>query len=320
MSDSREPTVLLPGGGGAAAISALKSLRLAGFRGRIVSTDIDRLAPAIFLADVGATLPPSTDPRFFGCALELIEREGISLILPTSGFDILVYSERKAELRRRGVTAIVSEPEAVETCVDKIKFSRRANERFPLPRTVLPGPAREVADAVGLPCIVKPVLGKGGREIALCRTLGELAENLASRPEVLVQEFLPGDEYSIDVLSDLEGEPLVAVPRVRLKTDGGVSVRGRVFHDAGVQRVCMDLARFLGLKGPSCMQMRHTASGEPKFLEVNPRMGGATIFSALAGVNLAQLQVDLAAGGSIEIPPFRDLTVVRYYEEVAIEG
>ena len=66
--------------------------------------------------------------------------------------------------------------------------------------------------------------------------------------------------------------------------------------------------------------MRRTASGEPKFLEVNPRMGGATIFSALAGVNLAQLQVDLAAGGSIEIPPFRDLTVVRYYEEIAIEG
>jgi carbamoyl-phosphate synthase large subunit len=82
----------------------------------------------------------------------------------------------------------------------------------------------------------------------------------------------------------------------------------------------MDLARFLNLKGPSCMQMRRAATGEPKFLEVNPRMGGGTIFATLAGINFAQLQIALAAGKTVAIPPFRDLTVLRYYEEVVLEG
>jgi carbamoyl-phosphate synthase large subunit len=296
-------------------MGALKSLRMAGFKGRIVSTDADPLSPAIFLADAGTTLPPISDPQFFDRALEVIEREKVTLILPTSGFDTVVYSERKAELRERGVTAIVSDYDAVDACVDKMKFHLRTHERFPLPRTTM-DPAGEVE----FPCFVKPVRGKGSRGIALCRTREELAHQLELRSDLLIQEYLPGEEYSIDVLSDLEGEPLVAVPRSRLATKEGISVRGRVFHDPYMQQVCMDLARFLGLKGPSCMQMRRAANGDLKFLEVNPRMGGGTVFATLAGVNFAHLQVELAAGRKVEVPPFRDLTVVRYYEEIAIEG
>ena len=82
----------------------------------------------------------------------------------------------------------------------------------------------------------------------------------------------------------------------------------------------MEMAGFLGLKGPSCMQMKRDASDHSRFLEVNPRMGGGTVFTALAGVNVAALTVSLALGESVQIPPFRDITVLRYYEEVVVEG
>ena len=182
-------------------------------------------------------------------------------------------------------------------------------------------PARPlICDSMEFPCVVKPVRGKGSRGIALCRTEEELACQLKNHQGLLIQEYLPGEEYSIDVLSDLQGNPLVAVPRVRLATREGISVKGRVFHDPYIQEVCMDLARFLNLKGPSCMQMRSAATGEPKFLEVNPRMGGGTIFATLAGINFAQLHLALAAGKTLDIPPFLDLTVLRYYEEVVLKG
>jgi carbamoyl-phosphate synthase large subunit len=312
---SLSPTVLLPGGGGTAAICALKSLRMAGFQGRIVSTDADPLSPGFFLADAHAMLPPISDPRFFEQALGVIEREHISLILPTSGFDIIVYSQHKKELERRGVTVIVSDYSVLENCVDKWKFHQLTHERFPLPRTTL-----DPRLGVEFPCFVKPIRGKGSRGIALCRTAEELAKQLQLRDDLLIQEYLPGEEFSIDVLSDLQGNPLVAVPRVRLATKEGISVKGRVFHDEQIQQTCLDLARFLGLQGPSCMQMKRAANGEVKFLEVNPRMGGGTIFATLAGVNFAQLQVELAAGQSVTIPPFRDITVLRYYEEIVLEG
>lgn len=315
VDTSLTPTVLLPGGGGTAAVCALKSLRMAGFRGRIVSTDADPLSPGFFLADAYATLPLISDPQFFTRALEVIEREQVSLILPTSGFDILVYSQKKSELEQRGVTAIVSDFPAVENCVDKWNFHQLTQERFPMPRTTL-----DPQLGVEFPCFVKPIRGKGSRGIALCRTAEDLTEQLQLRNDLLIQEYLPGEEYSIDVLSDLQGNPLVAIPRVRLATKEGISVKGRVFHDTAIQQVCMDLAQFLGLKGPSCMQMKRAANGEVKFLEVNPRMGGGTIFATLAGVNFAQLQVELAAGRTVKIPPFRDITVLRYYEEIVLEG
>lgn len=315
VNKSLAPTILLPGGGGTAAICALKSLRMVGFQGKIVSTDADPLSPGFFLADAHATLPPISDPGFFAHALEVIEREHVSLILPTSGFDILIYSQRKEELAQRGVTVIISDYPAVENCVDKWKFHQLTHRQFPLPLTTI-----DPQQKIEFPCFVKPIRGKGSRGIALCRTAADLEEQLQLRDDLLIQEYLPGEEFSIDVLSDLEGIPLVAVPRVRLATKEGISVKGKVFHDPFIQQTCMDLARFLGLKGPSCMQMKRAVNGEVKFLEVNPRMGGGTIFATLAGINFAQLQVELAAGKKIEIPPFRDITVLRYYEEIVLEG
>lgn len=309
------PTVLLPGGGGIAAICALKSLRMAGFQGKIVSTDADPLSPGFYLADAYATLPPISDPAFFDRALAVIEREEVTLILPTSGFDILVYSQRKAELEQRGVTVAMSDYPVMENCVDKWRFYQLTHERFPLPRTTL-----DPQQGVTFPCFVKPIRGKGSRGTALCRSAGELAYQLATQKDLLIQEYLPGEEYSIDVLSDLRGAPLVAVPRVRLATKEGISVKGKVVHDPEIEQLCLELAGFLGLKGPSCLQMKRDAHGDAKFLEVNPRMGGGTIFTTLAGVNFAMLMVALAAGEKVQIPPFRELTVLRYYEEIVLDG
>jgi carbamoyl-phosphate synthase large subunit len=143
---------------------------------------------------------------------------------------------------------------------------------------------------------------------------------MATHKDLLIQEYLPGEEYSIDVLSDLQGNPLVAVPRVRLATKEGISVKGKVVHDQYIQDVCLELARFLNLKGPTCMQMKRAADGQVKFLEVNPRIGGGTIFTTLAGVNFAALLLELVAGRPVEIPPFREVTVLRYYEEIVLDG
>jgi carbamoyl-phosphate synthase large subunit len=305
----------LPGGGGDAAIGALRSLRQAGFQGRIVSTDANPLSSGLYLADSHEVLPEIKDPSFFDRALALIERERVDVIFPTSGFDTLIYSQRKAELEKRGVVVAMSDWPAVETCIDKWKFYQRTHARFPLPVTSLDPETR-----TEFPCFVKPVRGKGARGVAKCADSRELAQQLARRDDLVIQDYLPGDEYSIDVLSDLEGRPLVAVPRVRIAVKEGICVKGRVVRDAEIEKACLDLAEYLKLRGPSCMQMKRDASGQPRFVEVNPRMGGATIFATLAGVNIAALLVELAQGRPVSVEPFREITVLRYYEEIVLDG
>jgi carbamoyl-phosphate synthase large subunit len=307
------PTILLPGAGGDAAIGAIRSLRRAGFQGRLVTSDADPSSPGFYLADAWAVLPPIKDPGFFAAALRLMERERVRIVLPTSGFDTLVYAERQHELAELGIRAVMSPHEAVQTCVDKWRFHEAVRDRFPVPATTLR--ADEVRE---FPCFVKPRHGKGSRGIALCRSREELAAQVEARDDLVIQEYLPGEEFSVDTLSDLTGKALVAVPRLRLATKAGISVRGRIVRDREIEETCLRLAEFLGLRGPSCIQMRRDPQGRAKLLEINPRMGGGTMFTTLAGVNIAALSVDLACGRPITIPTPREITVLRYHDEIVV--
>ncbi len=308
------PCVLVPGAGGAAGIGAVKALRLAGYAGRIVATDSDRLSPGLRLADVGMVLPPAARDDFFPRALELMRREGVEVILPASGFDTPVYARHLDELGAAGVTAVGCPPDVMETCVDKWRFDRRIRGRFPLARTFRK-PPRDLA----FPCLVKPIRGKGSRGVCICTSRGMLDEHMAQGDALLIQEYLPGPEYSVDVLADLRGRPLVAIPRLRLAVNEGVSVRARVVHDEQLESLCLAMARELGVRGPVCMQLRRDASGTPHFIEVNPRLGGGSLFTALAGINLALCCVDLARGRRLAPLRFSEITVVRYYEEIVLE-
>jgi carbamoyl-phosphate synthase large subunit len=308
-------TVLVPGAGGAAAVGAIKSLRLAGFRGRIVSTDANPLSAGFHLSDAFRVMPRAKDPGFLPALMRLIEEEGIDVILPTSGFDIHEYARHRRALEALGVVVAMSDLDAMRTCANKWEFYLKTHGAFPLPET-----GRDTAGWQRFPCFVKPMFGKGSRDAHRCDTRDELAFHAARIPDLIVQEYLPGEEYTVDVLSDLSGAPILAVPRVRLETKEGISSKGRVFRDHEMERLCLEMARHLTLKGPTCMQLRRDRAGAVKFLEVNPRLGGGSIFATLAGVNIPKLVLDLVDGTGIA-PPFpKEIIVLRYYEEVVLDA
>src|SRR5262249_770451 len=129
-----------------------------------------------------------------------------------------------------------------------------------------------------------------------------------------------GDEYTVDVLSDLSATPVLAVPRLRLETKEGISSKGRVVRDPEMERLCLEMAAHVGLKGPTCMQLRRDPQGRLKFLEINPRIGGGSVFTTLAGVNIPKLLLDLIDGMQIAPPPPKEVLVLRYYEEVVLDA
>ncbi len=308
-------TVLVSGAGGAAAISAIKSLRLGRFDGRIVATDADPLSPGFSLADAFQVVPRADDPRFYPSLKALIERERIDVILPTSGFDIYEYARYRRELQALGVVAAMSDLDAMATCANKWEFYLKTDGAFPVPET-----SKDLERWQKFPCFVKPTFGKGSRNAYRCNTREELLFYGARVPGPIVQEYLPGEEYTVDVLSDLGGAPIVAVVRSRLEVKEGISSKGRVFRDPAMERLCLEMARHLALKGPTCMQLRRDPVGALKFLEVNPRLGGGSIFTTLAGVNIPKLVLDLIDGTRIAPPLPTEITVLRYYEEVILDA
>jgi carbamoyl-phosphate synthase large subunit len=307
-------TVLVSGAGGAAAISTIKALRRGGFDGRIVSVDAERLSSGLYLADAFRVVPKAKDPAFYPAIRRLIEEEQIGVIFPTSGFDIYEFAAHKRELEAMGVVVAMSDADAMATCENKWQFYLKTHGAFPLPET-----GRDPKTWQRFPCFVKPVFGKGSRDTHRCTTREELEFHTLPARDMLIQEYLPGEEYTVDVLSDLAGTPLLAVPRARLETKDGISSKGRVFRDEEMERLCLDLARHLGLKGPTCMQLKRDESGRPKFMEVNPRIGGGSMFTTLAGVNIPILLLQLIGGMELAPQKPKEIIVLRYYEEVVLD-
>ncbi|MFP3416344.1 ATP-grasp domain-containing protein, partial [Bacillus sp. SIMBA_074] len=78
---------------------------------------------------------------------------------------------------------------------------------------------------------------------------------------LIVQDFLPGEEYSVDVIADAAGSVVAAVPRTRARVDSGVAIAGRTVHDDELESAAASIARAIGLVGVANVQLRRDRAG-----------------------------------------------------------
>jgi len=134
---------------------------------------------------------------------------------------------------------------------------------------------------------------------------------------LLVQEHLPGPEFSLDVLARGDGEVLAVVPRERLKVDSGIAITGRTVHDPELEAFGADVARLIGLTTVANVQAKGAADGRPALLEVNPRFPGTMPLTIAAGIDMPSLAVGEALGAALPDGPlpFEEVAMVRFFEE-----
>ena len=64
--------------------------------------------------------------------------------------------------------------------------------------------------------------------------------------------------------------------------------------------------------------MKEDVNGKPKFVEINPRLGGSSYFATLAGVNFLEIILDLVQGNKPKINKPNLVTILRYHNEVVV--
>jgi carbamoyl-phosphate synthase large subunit len=307
--------VLVPGAAAPAGINTIKSLRMANFSGKIVATDSTSLSPGFFMADVNEILPEADAHYYIKRLYEIVKKHHIQVLMPSSGYDIYPYSDNREELAKLGASAVVSDRDVLEICRDKLLTYKKMSGKYNLPFTTAdPNKVRL------FPVIAKPRFGKGSRDVIKVNNEADLRYIASNFSNTIYQEFLPGVEYTVDVLCDMSKKPIVAVPRIRLQTKAGISTKGRVVRDADLEITCMNVARDVGIRGPCCIQMKESSKEQLQLIEINSRLGGGTIFSTLAGANFPAMIMDMLQGNKIEPPKISEITVIRYYEEIVIEN
>jgi carbamoyl-phosphate synthase large subunit len=306
--------VLVPAAGGPAGVNTIKSLKIAGFKGSVIATDANPLSAGFFIASDHIVMPRASDEkRFVEKLFDSVVSKKVQLLMPTSQTDGYVYSKHRKDLENLGAYPVISDTKTMDICIDKLLTFSSLAGKFDLPFTTMdPDKVQE------FPAIAKPRFGKGSRDVFKIDDEADLRYVTSKHSDMLFQEFLPGMEYTVDVLSDLDINPLIAVPRTRIETKGGISSKGRVVHHPGLEETCMKMAKSIGIRGPCCIQMKESNGGELKLVEINPRLGGGTFFATLAGVNFPSMIVDMVEGKTVDIPQFSEITVIRYFEEIVV--
>ena len=167
-------------------------------------------------------------------------------------------------------------------------------------------------DFDSLPIIIKPMIGRGSRGFHLIKDFSELAA-VQKFGEHMYQEYLPGQEWTIDCV--ITKEKSVIIPRKRVNIKGGNSTCGTI----EMNKTIIDfLSEFLKpFVGPLCVQMIEDKDGNPKLTEINPRFGGGSIFAELAGVNLVDVILDQIHGEDNDYKA-KEITVTRFWDEIIL--
>lgn len=283
-----------------------------------VAADLDPLAPALYHADHRALVPAVRDPGYVDALAALVAEHDVRLVVPLTDLDQEIVSAARDAFAPALVLAPA--PDVCRAMGDKYlaHLFFEANG-IPTPRTWLP---EDVPQDVRYPVLVKVREGFGSRHIYRAADTEELAFHLRSTPvDSMVQEQCLGEEFSIDVFSDLDGRCLNAIPRSMIQSKGGESIKGRSLADRELVEHGARVAETVGIAGPANVQCFREPDGSLPVTDVNPRFGGAFPLPLAAGSRYPQLALALARGERPEprLGEFREgVVMTRFFSDLCL--
>src|SRR3954468_22410684 len=285
----------------------------------VVAADPNPLAPAQYAATVRTAVPRIDDPEYVPALRALCDGFDVGAVVPLTDLDLSVL----ARARRDGILpAFVPDPDITDATYDKYE-AHLLLERLglPSPPTVLPGTEPE-----SFPVMVKPRRGSGARSIHVAADRAEMEFFIEYiREPVMVQRLMGGDYFSIDLLCDLDGRCLNAIPRTMIESRGGESVKGTVVHDEELIDLGRRVGEALPVKGPCTVQVFRDPDHGLGITDVNTRFGGAfpgPMYAAREGNTYPELIVRMAQGETVEphVGDFRSgFTFTRWFWQIELD-
>ncbi len=291
--------------------------------GLLIVADKAEVTPAGVFADRSVTVPPISDPTYIDNLRKLCVNWGIRVIVPLIDLDLERLSSHLYLFGEIGVSVVCPSEALVDLCMDKVLFRQFVlAESLPYPVTYGP----DELDTAAYPLFYKPARGYGSRNTGICKSYMEAKRLLREWPDLIFQEYLSGDEVSVDGYISVSGEPLLCVPRKRDKIVGGEAYQSHTIQSDTAYDLALQTMRALakrGLHGPVNIQMFLTGKG-PYLIEVNTRLGSASVLSNVATHGkLFEYVLEEACGIPCTGEPYsyvRDLALYRFLGDLFYKG
>lgn len=286
----------------------------------IIAADCSNTAPALFFADKAYKLPRISEPNYIQSIIEACNKEGVSLIVPTIDTDLLLLAENKKKIElETQAKVLISDYRVVEICRDKVKTQKFLLEnKFGVPGTY----DNEELSKKNLeyPLFIKPKSGSSSINAYKVNNSTELEAYKHLINDYMVQEYIEGTEFTVDVFLDFDGNIITVVPRQRLATRSGEISKGKIIKDREVIDDVKKLMKVLKPIGHITVQLMKTSKGI-QYIEINPRFGGGAPMSIQSGADSCENLYRLLLNQKLEYnEAYSDLiTFLRFDSSICID-
>lgn len=223
-------------------------------------------------------IPYYTDDIFVDVLNRIIDEYQLDFIYPAYD-DVQLYLTKIQNLIHAKV--VTSSMETVEICRSKEKtYQFFAGCEF-IPKSY------SITDKIDeFPVFVKPDIGQGSEGAHLVQNQYELEFSINENPNIVICEYLPGEEYTMDCITDSDGVLQVCRMRNRKRIRNGISVSSeRLEVLPEIYKIAEVINNRLDFCGAWFFQMKRNSKGEFRMLEIAARIAGTMGMSRNTGVN-----------------------------------
>ena len=273
----------------------------------IYGADMDNYAPALMFCDQAVIVPRIRSEEYIPSLLKLCSEEKIDALIPTIDTDLMILAKNRERFEEIGTRVFIGDPEKIAICRDK----RFTADYFRSLGLKSPAPVDDVESYEGgFPAFIKPKDGSSSI-FAYRADDEETLRNYANQvPDYIIQPYVSGTEYTIDAFCDYSGEPVYITPRIRLAVRAGEVLKTKITQDDTIIAEAKTILTDFKPRGPITLQLiRQEATGDDYYIEINPRFGGGSPITMMAGADSAKACIRILAGKP-----------VCYQEKAAIDG
>lgn len=237
-----------------------------------------------------ANAPLISEPDFFDKFNKILNENKIDVIFPTHDTVAEFFAQNSEKLNS---VVVCSDKKTAEICRDKkATFEIFKNEDF-CPKIY--------STVEELPVFIKPRKGQGSVGVKLLKTESDIPTNMNTN-EYVISEYLPGEEYTVDCITDKNGVLKAVLPRSRKRLLAGVCVAGQNGAlTQEIKNIADKINNKLKFRGLWFFQIKKDSKGKFKLLEISVRCAGSMCLSRAMGVNLPLLSIYTAMGQEIEV-------------------
>lgn len=229
-------------------------------------------------------IPFIDDDCFIDKLNGIIKKYNIDMIIPAHDSVVLKLAQNSDMVM---ATIVSSNLYACEICRSKKKTYELFDGILPVPRVY-----KSIDEVDEYPVFLKPDVGQGAKGTKKVNNYEELKFYMEhSDDDLLILEYLPNEEYTIDCFTDFNGNLLYCEGRKRNRISNGISVSSIAVSNEQFLTFAKKINDKLHMNGAWFFQLKERANGEFGLLEIAPRIAGTMEFQRAFGVNLPLLSL-----------------------------